>query len=229
MNNVIKSDTKAAVLIGSDPKMVNLCMELGIKLGFGDISVGQLCEHNGISVDLFVSFCKLMSSPSFIPDTTMLDDNDIAVILRFLERFHSEYRQSALPQLHANVHKIAEQCPREIKIVVNSFFDDFDAEMTRHMENEEKGQFSYIKGLLAGSVREGESLDSFIDLHDDVEVKLEDFKNILLKYVPENCDIAERYIAIIQAMHIADALHFHTKVEDRLLYPLASELEKRIR
>ena len=46
---LISPDSKASEVILSSPKMVRLIQSLGIPLGFGDISIGQLCRNSGIS------------------------------------------------------------------------------------------------------------------------------------------------------------------------------------
>lgn len=226
---LINSGCKASEIIASDPQMIRLIETLGIPMGFGDMTVGQLCSKDGMPVELFTALANMVAHPGYRPDPDDLNENDLSFILKYLEATHRNYMNISLPNLHANVHKIAALCNDETKMMVNQFFDDYDAEMKRHIESEESEEFAYIRGLLSGIAPDDRTVDSFLEQHDDVEVKLDDFKNIIVKYVPQECNIPERYLAVIQMLHIADELSFHTRIEEQLLFPLAIKLEKRLR
>lgn len=225
----ISSEHKLADIVSSKPEMVKMLQLLKIPLGFGDMSIGQICSRNKLSENLFLALANMLVNPDYAPNVLTLGTDDALTIIEFLEASHSAYRHSILPSLHANVHKIAELCTEETKSLVNHFFDEYDAEMTRHIENEEENEFNYIKRLALGQITDEMSIIQIIKQHDDAETKIEDFKNIILKYVPEECNISDRYLAVIQMIHIANDLSFHTRIEEWLLYPLVVKLESELK
>ncbi len=221
----ISSEQKLSDVVSSNPEMVQMLQLLRIPLGFGDMSIGQICSRNKLSENFFLALVNMLSNPDYAPNVSTLSSDDALAIIEFLEASHSTYRHTILPSLHANVHKIAELCSADTKSLVNRFFDEYDAEMNRHIESEEENEFNYIKRLILGQITDEMSITKIIKQHDDAETKIEDFKNIILKYVPEECNLSERYLAVIQMIHIANDLSFHTRIEECLLYPLAVKLE----
>lgn len=225
---LISPDSKASEVILSSPKMVRLIQSLGIPLGFGDISIGQLCRNSGISEALFTALSNMLLHPDYKPDIAGFTVDDANLLVKYLETSHSYYRNVSFPQVHANVHKIAALCAPETSMIVNRFFDEYDAEMTRHISNEENGAFAFIQKVLAGNPVDFTNDESSLGHHDDVQIKIEDFKSIIAKYIPQECNCPERYNAVIQMMHISDDLHFHTRVEDGLLFPLVSKIRSEL-
>lgn len=225
-NFLINPGRKASDVIASYPEIVSLVKTFGIPLGFGDITLGQLCERNSVPENLFIALCNMLLYSDYEPDTDRLGTEDLMPIVSFLESSHSYYRQVLFPQLHSDVHKIAELCPHETKALVNRFFDEYDEEMSRHIDSEEQNEFRYIRDLVEGRISNGSTISGLGGQHDDAEVKLEDFKNIITKYVPEECNIPERYTAVIKMIHIEKQLRFHTRVEDCILQPLVRRIEK---
>ena len=50
---------KMADLVASDISLLSILQRLGLKLGFGEATVGEVCSRCGISVDLFIIICNI--------------------------------------------------------------------------------------------------------------------------------------------------------------------------
>lgn len=212
--------------VGDDPRIVGLMQMLGFKLGFGDLSTDEVCVLNGINPDLFSTLCDIYSSEHAQVDLDSLKTSDIPVILKLLRTTHLNYLESTFPALHANVHKMAEFCAPEDSALLNRFFDEYDGEMKRHIRFEEDVVFKYVEGLLAGERSSVLSVGMIGEMHNNVEEKLGDFKNIVMNYLPAGSTSEERYTVLVEILNIEDALRRHTAVEELVLLPLAEILEQ---
>lgn len=223
-SHLINPVCRASDVILSNPRMVRLIQAIGIPLGFGDVTIEQLCMKNGMSGALFTALCNMLLHTDYSPDVSKFSVDDAQILLRYLKSTHSYYRNMLLPQLHSNVHKIASLCRHETSLLVNRFFDDYDVEMEKHISHEENVVFAQIEEILDGSMKPIMMDHPSPWQHDDVETKIEDFMSIIAKYLPESCNCQERYLSIIQMMDISEDLHFHARIEDDLLFPLISRL-----
>lgn len=68
--------------------------------------------------------------------------------------------------------------------VITKFFDDYATEVNKHMSYEEKTVFPYVRGLLKGVKDPKYNITIFRKHHDQIEMKIIELKNILIKYYP---------------------------------------------
>lgn len=222
----IMTNRKFKRYIGDNPKIVEIMQMLGFSLGFGDLSVDEVCKQNGVNPELFAALCDIYTDEHSQPDIDNLGVSDIPVLLSFLHLTHSSYLETSLDRLHEAVHRMTEHCSPENSLIVNRFFDDYDAEMKKHIEFEENVVFKYINGLLNGEKDSMLSIGMLNEMHSNVDEKLEDFKNIVMNYLPPSSTSDDRYDVLIEIMGISQALRHHMAAEDKLLLPLAEMLEE---
>jgi regulator of cell morphogenesis and NO signaling len=95
------------------------------------------------------------------------------------------------------------------------------------MKYEERIVFPYVRSLLKGEKRDNYSIEIFRKQHDQVEVKLTEFKHILIKYYPAK-STNETNSFLFDIFNCEKDLASHNAVEDRLLVPAIMELESKI-
>ncbi len=212
--------------IGDNPKSVEIMEMLGFKLGFGDLSLDEVCMQNGVNPDLFTTICDVYSDEHPQIDLEALGISDLPVLINFLKLTHKNYLETSLDALHENVHRMSSHCSPENSVIVNRFFDEYDAEMKKHIEYEENVVFNYIENLLKGKRDSMLSIDMLSEVHNSVDEKLEDFKNIVMNYLPASSTSHERYLVLVEIMNISQSLKHHIDVEDKVLLPLAEMLEE---
>lgn len=73
------------------------------------------------------------------------------------------------------------------------------------------------------------SILAYEEEHDNMEEKLVDLKNIMIKYLPEpfNHETVNRIIA--ELFWLEKDLHDHARIEDKVLVPKVKELESRLK
>ena len=85
--------------------------------------------------------------------------------------------------------------------------------------------FPYIKGLCEGKKSGEFSIDKFEDHHDNIEEKLSDLKNIIIKYMSKPEHDLQKLDLLDKLFQLQDDLDRHTKIEDLLLTPMVMKLE----
>lgn len=171
-------------LIQANYRLLRVLPRFGIHLGFGDKSVAEVCRAQGVSMELFLLVCNISTFDDFLPDTAMFKGIDVEDIVLFLQNSHKYYLEQRIPEIRENLSSLEEGPGTSSARILDRFFNDYRNEVEAHFEYEEQTVFPYIRGLIHGVHTEGYSIEQFEENHSNIEDKLEDLKNILIKYLP---------------------------------------------
>ena len=100
---------------------------------------------------------------------------------------------------------------------------------TALMEFEEQKVFSYVNGLLSGSIEDKFRISTYSEYHEEVGDKLKELKNIIIKYCPDSADINLLNDALYDIYRCEQELESHCMVEDRIFVPAVVKLERKVR
>ena len=103
------------------------------------------------------------------------------------------------------------------------FFDEYVAEVQRHMTYEEQTVFPYVESLLSGEKNAAYSIDIFRRQHDQVEAKLRELKNIIIKNYPSG-GTNELNGVLFDIFTCEQELASHTAVEAEIYHPAVERL-----
>ena len=97
------------------------------------------------------------------------------------------------------------------------------------MRYEEKTVFPYVEQLLLGKVSENFDISTFSKHHDQVEDKLGELKNIIIKYLPSD-DLHNNQLTatLYDIYNNEEWLRQHAIVEEQIFIPTIRMLEKRL-
>jgi len=225
-------EMKMADLMLENPSLL-LMLEL-FELDFivHDKTVAQLCAANKISEEVFISFANLYNGfrPTGIEN---FSKSDIASIILYLRNSHIYYENEKYPEIHSYIDRLyLVNNSAEIKLI-EKFFDEYFEEVKDHLAYENKVVFPYFDKLLKGTdSRNSKASDSSFSVneyrehHTDIESKLNDLKELLLKHIPVKNDRALRRKIIVGLLELENDLAIHSTIEETILIPLISELEK---
>ncbi len=228
-NHIVYSgNMKAADLISADWTLLSIFERLDIKLGFGEASIAELCTRYNLSTELFLMICNIYTSVNYTPTVEKLKKEDIPHVIHYLRASHNHYTKNCFPHLHENIHIMMEEYEDMNRYVLNKFYDDYDNEIKRHFDYEEKCVFPYIESLLTNKSNSDNlyNIKKFEHNHTNVEEKLNDLKNIIIKYLPGNYTSDIRMKVLKEIFRIESDLRKHTMVENKLLIPLVAKLEQ---
>ena len=114
----------------------------------------------------------------------------------------------------------------DVSFLILKFFDEYMSQVRGHMEYEEKTVFLYVDSLLGGSPKEGFSISTYSDHHEEVASSLHELKSIIIKYGPADADANLLNDALYDIYRCEEELTSHCLVEDELLVPSIVRLEQ---
>ncbi len=225
----IRPEIKFAGLIFENPALLLLLEHFGIIDEVHDKTVSGICKENGISETVFLSFANLYNGFHQTSGNSY-QFSDIPSIIRFLGNSHAYFRNEKYPEIYSYLKQLGETNPEaEIKLI-SRFFDEYFVEVTDHLDYEENIAFPYILGLTAedgGAVANSSfSAREFLDHHTDIESKLTDLKNLLIRHVPLKHDPVNRRKLLFSLIELEFVMNIHSLIEESILVPLVIDLEK---
>ena len=217
---------KLADLVESNYELLVVLARMGIPLGFGESSVGEICRRHGVSVDLFLLICRIYSSDAPALPYEQLSPDDLGGVLNYLHVSHLYYLEVTLPRLDAKMAAMTATCDGVHRKILSTFFADYRREVDNHFDYEEQTVFPYVQALLEKRRVDGYNILCFEDNHSDIDGKLSDLKSIIIKYLPESCSAELRHEVLFDIFRFEEDLCRHTVIENQILIPLVEKLEK---
>ena len=197
-------------------------------LGFGDRTVDEVCCQSGVDTATFLAVVNLL----YDEGTTTVDCRNVSLeaFLRYLHNSHDYFLQYRLPDIRRKLSE-AVACGRDgIAEAIIRFFDDYAAEVHKHMMYEEETVFPYVRQLLTGECPAGYDIETFHRQHDQIEAKLTELKNILIKYYPASESCGKEMNGVLFDIFLCESeLASHNDLENRLFIPAVAEVERKIR
>ena len=228
MKHVLFSERmKLADLVHSDYKLLFVLPRFGIRLGFGEKSVREVCAEKGIPTPFFLLVCNVYTFDEYLPRNAELSSFGIDALLAYLKNSHRDYLNERLPALRRDVLEVVGRCDTRPGRTLEHFFEDYLAEVVNHFRYEEEEVFPYVESLASGRpVSNGYTIEQFERNHTNIEEKLADLKNILIKYLPETCPSEKQNRALRDLFLLEDDLNKHTLIENKILVPVVMKLER---
>ena len=224
-----KKNMKVADLIAADNSLLSILHRLDIRLGFGEATIQEICTRYNISTALFLEICNIYSFRHYTPHVEALEQKDIKNITTYLRASHKYYTEVCFPTIHESIHRLVKELDEVSRRLIDKFYDDYDNEVTGHFKYEEDTVFPYIETLLQGeSDKNGEkyNISKFEENHSNISEKLNDLKNIIIKYLPEEHSSALRFEILNNIFTVENDLRKHSQIENKLLIPLVEIMER---
>ena len=197
----------------------------GIALGFGDKSIGEVCRENGVHTETFLAVVNLLLDEGDVDDYKNVIS--AGALLEYLHNSHDYFLNFRLPAIRYNLLNAIDGGEKDISIAILRFFDEYVAEVQKHMRYEESTVFPYVNSLLAGVKPDMYNIAIFRKRHDQVEAKLTELKNILIKYYPASSS-NELNSVLFDIFTCEQDLASHNYIEDYLFIPVIQTLEYNI-
>lgn len=209
-------------LIEDNSGLLMAISRFGIPLGFGNATVEEVCRKNNIDCNTFLAIANYLSNKK---STT--NHVDLAAIIDYLKGSHIYFIDFLLPSIRRKLIEAVNfsNSDTEVSMLLLKFFDEYVEEISSHMCYENEHVFPYIVELTKG-VRDGERPEGlFTDRHDDVARKLNELKDIIVRYYPRrNSDIINS--ALCDIINCEREILLHCGIEDTLFEPAVKELER---
>ncbi|MDR0364344.1 MAG: hemerythrin domain-containing protein [Bacteroidales bacterium] len=217
---------KLADLVLSNFSLLYVFPRFGIKLGFGEATVQQICQQNNISTPLFLLVCNVYTHSEYLPEKKTLTEIPLDDLTAYLTNSHKDYLEIRIPQIINELLSITENRHRNM---FDKFCEKYIADVVEHFNYEEKLVFPYISSLLSGEKSKNYSIEEFEKNHSDIEESLTDLKNIIIKYLPPDAGAHESQNILVDLFLLENDLNKHTLLENKILVSLVERIEKNIK
>ena len=224
-NGKYRETSKMSDLICDNYPMVLVMSRFGIDLGFGEKNIGEVCRQNKIDTQTFLTVVNFLTETETAPVAEIHKDISISSLITYLHNAHDYFLNFRLPHIRHKLTEAIVSCPKDVAFVIRRFFDEYAEEVHKHMLYEEKTVFPYVRNLLEGKKDPKYNISIFRRRHDQIEMKITELKNLILKYYPgPDSDLINSVLFDIFATE--QDLASHNRVEDYLFVPAILSLEK---
>ena len=238
---IISKETKLAELIHHNYHLIPIISRFGIKFGFGDKTVEQVCLQNNINKEFFIGIVNAFNNSEYSP-FNKVQDLPLKYTVDYLLKSHNYFNNIKLPLIEKLINKLVweDADHKKNKDILKKFFDQYRKEVIEHTANEEREVYPFILTLeecyLGGTADEkcmknlkNKSVKDYEETHDELNSALLDLKNIIIKYLPppDNSEITDRILTEIFSLE--KDMEDHTEIEDTVLVPIALKMENELR
>ncbi|MDR0422882.1 MAG: hemerythrin domain-containing protein [Proteiniphilum sp.] len=218
-----------ADLIDGNPYLLLMLQHFNIDFRVGDRTVLQLCNRHGIGEQLFISIANLYTGAGG-RGKQPFSRSDLPQVIDFLKRSHNYYRFDKYPQISSYIRRLQENhAGKELKLL-EKFFNEYFTEVKEHLDYEDEVAFPYFIRLLGdGGQDESRGVYSsgvYREHHTDIELKLNDLKNLLLKHIRIDGDRDLRRKLLMALYELEFDLYVHSLIEETILIPSGVDMER---
>ena len=218
---------KMSDLICENYNLLLVMSRFGLSLGFGDKTVEQVCEQQGVHTGTFLAVVNFMDDECCVADDYR-QELSIEALMDYLKRSHAYFLEFKLQEIRRKLLASLD-CPSDaVAALVLKFYDAFVEEVEIHMGYENRVLFEYVDGLLQDKMSAEYNIGVFSKRHNQIETKLTELKNILVKYYPVKANSNLLNDVLFDIYACEKDLSSHCRLEDYMFVPLIMELEKKI-
>lgn len=227
--------SKLADMIPANPYLMLMLEHFDVPLVVHEMTVEQVCAENSISLDLFLTFANLFNG--HLPSAkTEYAFSDVKTIVDYLKKGHQYYLDEKYPQIVSYIKRMFEANDQPGVLMVQKFFDEYFNEVKEHLDYENRVVFPYVISLSEQLDHPGVfspignySAAEYKDHHNNIEEKLTDLNNLLIKYLPQKNDQQIRRKLLFSLFELEYDLNIHSMIEDNILIPLVSQMEQHLK
>nr|WP_321357634.1 hemerythrin domain-containing protein [uncultured Draconibacterium sp.] len=215
-------------LIFENPSLLLMMEHFDINIVVRNKTVEQICNENQINREVFIAIANLYNGFT-IAGTKNIDRPDTGPIILFLKNSHRYYLGEKIPEIRECINGLyAKNNIPEIKLV-GKFFDEYSQEVKEHLDYEDVVAFPYFCSLAHDNhdLKDTKfSAEEYREHHTDIETKLGELRNLLLKHIPLKQDGSLRRKLLTSLFELENDLTIHSVVEESILIPLIKIIEK---
>lgn len=232
---------KMADVIHLNYQLLSVINRFDINLGFADLTVSEICEKQNINLDFFLEIVNAFNDKDYFPQKRM-QNFSVLLIINYLRKTHRFYLDEKLPLIEKMISELIDKNEKDRKSLnlLMKFFEEYRVELTNHIDREEKNVYPYILELQNAldnnsksqsmiEKMDAYSIHKYEGEHDNVEEKLFDLKNIIIKYLPPLFDSKICSNILIELFKLEKDLNDHSRIEDKVLVPKVAQMEEKFK
>lgn len=222
---LFEKNMKLADIIDLDCRLLYVLPRFGIKLGFGDISLADICTKQNIDKDVFLLICNIYAFEDYVPRLEGMRRDSLDCIMRYLKQSHIDYLHKRIPHIVNHIESLTDDIHSRRQDIIKQFCENYKKDVVEHFNYEEQVVFPYIESLIKGYNNSKYKIEDFLHNHSNIEDKLHDLKSIIMKYIEPKEEDAARDL-LIDIYWLEEDLKRHAIIEEKILAALAEMIEQ---
>ena len=228
-------DEKLANVVFYNYHLLPVLNRFGIRLGFGDITVAEVCKTKKINENFFLDIINAFHNTDYFPESEFLTFSP-SLIVEYLQRTHHYYLTWVVPKMENQLEQLilSSKGHEDNLKLIRTFFLKYKSELLLHIIDEEESVFPYVlridEALRNNSPISEEdnrrSIEAYEKEHSDVDEKLNDLKNLVIKFLVAEYDDNLCNDFLITLFRFERDLIDHARIEDKILVPIVGRIEK---
>lgn len=230
-----------ADLVHENYLLLPVINRFGISLGFGSKTVDEVCTANGINTAFFLEMINAYHNKDFFPEVN-LQAFSLSLIVDYLKKTHGYFAQIKIPQIGDAINTLLDTACADNKdkiLLVKALFDEYRTELLIHTGQEDREIYPYtlrveleyqseipdaafIESIRANSIR------NYAEHHSNIDEKLLDIKNIIIKYLPPLTNSNLQNTILFDLFNLERELGAHTMLEEKVLVPKVLRMENEL-
>lgn len=222
-----EADDKMISLIRDDYSLLHMLGAFGIKMGFGDKTVREVCEEQGVDTYTFMTVVNFAINGFLDPDS--ISKLSVTTLLRYLRAAHAFFLDFELPFIRKELVDALDE-GNSLAHLILKLYDGYAHSLRSHMSYEEKGLFPYVESLIEGKVTNDTFVETFSKHHDQTDLRLTELKDIIIKYLPSDNLRNNQLSATLYDIYNSERmLYQHVEIEERIFLPAIRFMEDQCR
>ncbi|MBR5482105.1 MAG: helix-turn-helix transcriptional regulator [Bacteroidaceae bacterium] len=223
-SNSYKPTDKMRDLVKDNSALILVMGRFGISLGFGDKSVRDVCRNHNVNENTFLEVANFVSEKQYNHKSILLP-----ALIGYLKQAHEYYLDFNLPNIRRKLIEAIDCSGKdELAMLILKFYDEYVAEVGKHMEYENNVVFSYVEQLLQGFLNRSFSISEFAGKHAPIGYKLKELKDIIIRYYPEKNNYLLNQV-LLEIILCEQDITSHCMIEDKLFVPAVKLVEQQLK
>jgi regulator of cell morphogenesis and NO signaling len=230
---MINKDFKMAEIILRNHHTLPVIQRFGINFGFGDKTVEEVCHSEEVNLDFFLEIINAFLDYDYFPQKK-LQSFSVSLTVNYLKKTHENYLAEKIPFIESLINELISNSGKEKAkfMLLKKFFKEYKEEFIAHIHREDDLVFPYALSVENAFLKKNTkvlpdiySMQNFIGEHDNIEIKLTDLKNIIIKYLPPTGNNKLCNSILNELFELEKDLRDHSRIEEKIMVPKVLEME----
>ena len=235
--DLFDKNTNMTDLIHSNYLLLPVINRFGIQLGFKDKTIADICDDKRINLNFFLAIINAFHNHDYFPEKELRSFSS-GLIVNYLRKSHLDFKKISLPKIEHLLNELVKNSQSDDLKIIQTFYTKYKEELLDHITDEEENAFPYVLELqkaydqktnpLPKHIAEY-SIQSFEKEHTNVDEKLFDLKNLIIKYLEPNYNDKDCNEFLFELFQFERDLTDHARIEDNILVPKVMAIEKELK
>lgn len=222
---IYEPDDTLISIIQDNANILQSLGAFGISLGFGNKTVREVCEEQQVDTYTFLAVINFTINGSRQFDD--LNRISLSTLLQYLQASHAYYIDFQLPFIRKELAGALDENDNLARLILK-LYDEYAHTIQNHMRFEEKNLFPYVQSLIDGAPLPDYDIETFSKHHPQIDQKLRELKNIIIKYLPSDPLHNNQLTATLYDIYNNEEwLTQHSAVEDNIFIPVIRQMERK--